>query len=431
MPTVESVWAGLSKVFPREAEDPFAPVITAQPVAWSGSQGDTISMFVTATSPDGSPITYQWFYGSGTAVIGQTTATLSIPADYTDNNGKNYYCVLTNDTGPTASQSALVTVAVPPAPVVTVAPIAPNVVYGTVINFVATASGYGALTYQWLLDGSSISGATSSTYNRTTVLSDNGRLITCAVTDSVAQTSNASPATMTVTDPAQPFDDAVIGTNPDFYYPCRVEEAVFPDYKYTDRIQGFVMQGTNKSGVAAIFPAQFGLGGTSVSCDTPDERPLTTGMPTNNIAGPRTYQFTFRMRDTQARASICGSSNGQPQPNSTFFYRGVIVGYNFNGQLDNAIAAVTPRNSSANIGLRITPAGDSDHLCHLVQRGYAGQLLVYFNGVFAGAVSDPTYTSYYHYNMMIGSTLNPVGHLATWGRELSAAEITAIWNALP
>jgi hypothetical protein len=76
-------------------------------------------------------------------------------------------------------------------PVITGNP-SPQVVYaGQVATFTVSATGTGALHYQWKDDGSNV-GTDSSTYAPTTVFGDNGSLITCDVSDDVGTTSSGS-----------------------------------------------------------------------------------------------------------------------------------------------------------------------------------------------------------------------------------------------
>lgn len=70
---------------------------------------------------------------------------------------------------------------------------------GNTATFSVTASGTGTLTYQWKLNGSNISGATSSSYTTGTLtISDTGGLYSVDVTDSNGTTTSRS-ALLTVT----------------------------------------------------------------------------------------------------------------------------------------------------------------------------------------------------------------------------------------
>ncbi len=86
---------------------------------------------------------------------------------------------------------------VPPA--ITVQPQSVSVVAGQSATFSVTASGAPAPTYQWLRNGTSIAGATASTFvTATTSAADNGAIFTVAVSNA-AKTITSAQAVLTVT----------------------------------------------------------------------------------------------------------------------------------------------------------------------------------------------------------------------------------------
>src|SRR5260370_100210 len=99
------------------------------------------------------------------------------------------------------------------APSITAQPASQTVTAGQTATFSVTATGTVPLSYQWKKNGTSLTGATSSTYTTpTTSASDNGAQFTVAVSNTVGSaTSNA--ATLTVNVPpsitAQPASQSV------------------------------------------------------------------------------------------------------------------------------------------------------------------------------------------------------------------------------
>jgi hypothetical protein len=87
--------------------------------------------------------------------------------------------------GPSVSQPASITVSL-----------------GQTATFSVTATGTGTLTYQWYMNGTAISGATSSSYTTpATVASNNGAVFSVTVSNSVGS-AKSGPATLTVLMPS-------------------------------------------------------------------------------------------------------------------------------------------------------------------------------------------------------------------------------------
>lgn len=83
------------------------------------------------------------------------------------------------------------------APSISVQPASQTVTEGAVATFSVTASGSGALAYQWRFNGGNV-GTNSSSYARTTVIGDNGGLVSVVVTGDTAPPATSSNATLTV-----------------------------------------------------------------------------------------------------------------------------------------------------------------------------------------------------------------------------------------
>jgi hypothetical protein len=110
---------------------------------------------------------------------------------------------VSNSVGTVNSSAATLTVSAPTIipPSITGQPANRTVIAGQTASFSVTASGTSPLSYQWMKNGSSISGATSSAYTTpATTTSDSGEQFTVVVSNSAA-TAMSSAATLTVSAP--------------------------------------------------------------------------------------------------------------------------------------------------------------------------------------------------------------------------------------
>jgi len=152
---------------------------------------------------------------------GVGTDSFAVPQGYTrqvqftDASGKNPLCICdapfsprgvtppataidTRAGGPTAGYAAYTLALVAAGPVFSAQPQNVVVQAGASTTFSVSATGSGGLSYQWYLNGSAISGATSSTYTTPALgLWNSGDDYYCAVTDSDS-TIATDPATVTV-----------------------------------------------------------------------------------------------------------------------------------------------------------------------------------------------------------------------------------------
>ena len=147
------------------------PAISAQPQSQSIAPNGTATLSVTATGTG--TLTYQWYVGvsgnTSSPVAGATNSTFTTPALTATTD----YWVQVSASGPpveqTNSNTAAITVVVVPAPAISVQPLSQSVVPGQTATLSVTATGTGALTYQWYsgLSGNTanpIAGATNSTF---------------------------------------------------------------------------------------------------------------------------------------------------------------------------------------------------------------------------------------------------------------------------
>ena len=177
-----------------------APVFTLQPADLSVTEGGYASLACTATSLV--PFTYQW-YKAGSPVPGATLATLSWASVTLDANG-TYTCVATNAAGSATSSLISLTVKKIPAPVFTLQPADLSVVVaGPRPSFTVNTTSLVPVTYQWLKDGSPVSGATNwNFFWSPATLSDAGTY-TCVATNSAGSTTSI-PARLTVRETPPP-----------------------------------------------------------------------------------------------------------------------------------------------------------------------------------------------------------------------------------
>ena len=148
--SVTSLVATLSFVFP--------PSICSQPLPQTNEVGASFTLGLLASGT--TPLAYQWQNSSG-PILGATNATLAFSPAQT-NNSDNYFVVVTNAYGSVTSSVAPVFVYQP----VEVLTQPSNLVVPAYApaTFSVTASGFPDPTsFQWILNGTNLAGATSST----------------------------------------------------------------------------------------------------------------------------------------------------------------------------------------------------------------------------------------------------------------------------
>jgi DNA/RNA endonuclease G (NUC1) len=173
--------------------------------------GQPASFSVVATGT--APLTYQW-RKDGTPVSGATSATYPISSAQSADAG-TYTVVVTNSAGSVTSNGAALTVnALPTAPGISAQPTSQTVSEGGSVSFRVTATGDGTLTYQWMKEGSALTGKTASSLTINSVALADAGSYTVVVTNTLhgaTATTTSAAATLTVNPlPSTP----VIGAQP-------------------------------------------------------------------------------------------------------------------------------------------------------------------------------------------------------------------------
>jgi Leucine-rich repeat (LRR) protein len=168
--------------------------ITTPPTGQTVVLGSNASFTVSATGL--TPLSYQWQF-NGTNISGATATTLTLNNVQPTNAG-NYTVAVTNKLSAVTSGVAALTVLVPPG--LTTSPQSLTVVQGQNAPFSAAATGSGQLSYQWVFNGSPISGATGSNYTRVSAQSGDAGSYWVVVTN-VAGSATSVVATLTVNVP--------------------------------------------------------------------------------------------------------------------------------------------------------------------------------------------------------------------------------------
>ncbi|MBN1491259.1 MAG: immunoglobulin domain-containing protein [Phycisphaerae bacterium] len=167
---------------------PAPPTITQHPTAQNVCPDDTAT-FTVAASGTGT-LTYQWqknganLTDSGN-ISGALTAALAV-SNVATGDVSQYRCVVSNAGGSTNSNQATLTLKA--ATAITAQPMAQDVCEGAAASFTVTATGDGALSYQWqkngddLSDGGNVFGATTATVEIDPVTAGDAASYRCVVT---------------------------------------------------------------------------------------------------------------------------------------------------------------------------------------------------------------------------------------------------------
>lgn len=171
--------------------------ITTQPVDVTVTAGEPASFTVAATGD--APIIYQWekeIEGTFTPILGATSATYALASTSPADAG-NYRAVVTNPHGSATSSPASLIVNAPVAPSIVTPPSSLSISVGAGATFSVTVTGTAPFTYQWLKNGTEISGATASSYSIASVAESDAGNYSVRVTNAVDSVTS-SAATLTV-----------------------------------------------------------------------------------------------------------------------------------------------------------------------------------------------------------------------------------------
>ncbi|MDB6111259.1 MAG: Immunoglobulin I-set domain protein [Pedosphaera sp.] len=139
---------------------PTLPAITTAPMSVSVSAGHAaFPPLFTVAAIGTPPLGYQWQF-NGVALAGATNSSLAIPNVQAGNAG-TYAVVASNAYGATPSSAATLTV-VPTLPILSAKPTNQIIPPWGSATFVVVAGGTDPLSYQWLLNGTNIPGATNT-----------------------------------------------------------------------------------------------------------------------------------------------------------------------------------------------------------------------------------------------------------------------------
>ncbi len=175
---------------------PVEPTILTNPQSLTVQPGASATFNV---SVDGSmPFSYQWYFNTNTPVAGANDSSLTIN-NVQETNAGTYSVVVNNLAGSTNSDYAVLTIDTNPvAPSFVTQPASVVALTGGNAGFNAEASGTQPIYYQWLKNGSPISGATAATLNFTNVQNSDSGTYSIIASNSVG-TAASSNATLTVT----------------------------------------------------------------------------------------------------------------------------------------------------------------------------------------------------------------------------------------
>ena len=140
------------------------PRITSSPTSVTNCSGTTLAFTVTATGTE--PLFYQWKRG-GANIVGATTSVLTLNSiTQADATNGSYTAIVTNASTQVATSSAA-TLTVLESPTITSAPASRTVQAGVNVTFTVAATG--GTGYQWSVNGSPITGATTTSLVRNSV----------------------------------------------------------------------------------------------------------------------------------------------------------------------------------------------------------------------------------------------------------------------
>lgn len=153
------------------------PSVTAQPYSYNECSGDSFSFITTVVGTP--PITYQWYH-QGNVVTDSTNNTLTINNTTTPDGG-SYFCAITNICGTIHTDT--VTLSVKQPPTIVQQPDGRIRCFGDTVSFSVKVAGEEPFTYQWLWQGTIISGANMSNFALININEGDAGSYSCFITN--------------------------------------------------------------------------------------------------------------------------------------------------------------------------------------------------------------------------------------------------------
>jgi len=173
------------------------PSVTIPPASQTVIAGKPATFSVIAAGT--APLSYQWF-SNGTAISGAASATYTLSATVSANNGSLFTVAVSNMAGSVTSIAATLIVNTPP--IITTQPLSQTINAGQTASFSVAATGTAPLTYQWFKAGAPIAGATSAIYTTPTATIANSGILYSVTVTNIAGSVTSNPAALTVNNSA-------------------------------------------------------------------------------------------------------------------------------------------------------------------------------------------------------------------------------------
>jgi hypothetical protein len=218
------------------------PIITLPPSDVTTNEGSTAAISVAAIGT--TPLSYQWYDNNGQAIPTGTSATLLLPNVQQSQSGY-YYATVANAYSPSPVMSGYALLTVNSGPPILVTDLQPPFYIGYAnrqFTYTIGVQGSAPFTYVWTRNGTTIPGATNSTYTFSTLLGTNLYAVNVKNAQDPAGIDSSTVTNVGVTAPT---------LNPsDYDYKAQI---TFSGYNRDEALANFpalVRFGTNLSGFA-------------------------------------------------------------------------------------------------------------------------------------------------------------------------------------
>lgn len=207
----EAWYAALADPSRASLDAAIPPQIAQQPISQSVVNGQAVSLH--ASADGGASLRYQWFHGAEALVEG-TEPTLTLSEAHAVDGGV-YRLRVASPSGVAYSDPASITVLKGPTPLRV--PTSRKVLSGTNVTFAVAAVGVGQIRYQWLRDGTPLSGATDTNLVLTSVQPSLNGDYTVRITDDWGSVTTLPANLLVAVRPSivvQPFSQTVLEGQP-------------------------------------------------------------------------------------------------------------------------------------------------------------------------------------------------------------------------